>query len=1096
MALASTYPPEIRQPWTSMSLPPPLPTKHHPTLPSDLLSAPPGSLPTPFTAPPAGKPGAHPPTKTRPTTSYYLTQRTTPPPSVEQVENKLRAHVFAMRIRTADLFKDFDRLRSGYITAAQFRRGIRNILDKSVLSGVSEQDFEVLMEWYDRGDRMIRWMEFVDSVDKVFGAKKLEQSPTQYIPAPHEVVKPVRPSLSPESDVMLQDIIARLKSYVKHHGSDVKTWFKDFDKHNNGYITINQFRRGIPQNVLSQEEEDLLMNQYSDDLTGTVNYFKMNTDVNRKVRRPQRTPGSVLVAKPVHDHTLEYVPVGTEPLLHPIPPEYGPSGPDRDAVEDKIRKHVYKDRIRLVEFFRDYDRHNCGLITDMQFRAGLRLSSVELDEAELRALLKVYGCSDRRVRYRDFCDSIDVVFTINNLEKMPLVEVHPPPLAYLVQTVNSLPPDEEARWVALIDRLHQLVKERRLLLLPFFEDFDKFLKTGNTGRVTRSHFSRLLSTMKLDLSDVDLHILFKRYEDKATGFINYTVFLLDVDPETYHAYVNSPYHNTPYGHSSSTIPSRSPSPVLPTPYQKLIFPKPSLDNIMQKLKTHVSRHRIRVSEFFTDFDKLRSYSIPRQEFIRGVNWIGCPMTEEEYEVLAEAFTDKEKPRCCLWKVFEEEIEKVFGEQHLETKPSVKPTAAPVATYPFPAGRALEPAELSSLQRTMKALRDHLKLRQTSIKPFFKDFDKLYTGHVTKTQFRQCLTYIKCIMKEDEFAILSKRYLNPETDEQVTTSYGPASFSQRLPGGSPTAPNPNKNPIKDGSERICYLTFLDELENGVPELGERQVVGGGSVRDWSKGWMTNEKVAVLDTVSPEVPRGYSLSALGEILPMSDEDIHGLMFRIKTKAKTQRIRVIDFMSDFDHLHHGKITRNEFRRAIKLLYPELTETELHALELLFSRPSTHPTDTGMVNYLAFSNAVESVFTLKNLEKCPTLEPQQFIVPQCRNPIGDVPLYKLTQVEESVLKRVMGRLMRKVEERRIDVLSYLEDFDFVREGTVTTNQYRSALHSIGLPVDDEEIRVLAKRFAATKGMDRINYRAMAAYVNQGAGDMLVTDPRGAITV
>ena len=43
-----------------------------------------------------------------------------------------------------------------------------------------------------------------------------------------------------------------------------------------------------------------------------------------------------------------------------------------------------------------------------------------------------------------------------------------------------------------------------------------------------------------------------------------------------------------------------------------------------------------------------------------------------------------------------------------------------------------------------------------------------------------------------------------------------------------------------------------------------------------------------------------------------------------------------------------------------------------------------------------------------------------------------------------------------------------FLVTGTVTTNQYRSALHSIGLPVDDEEIRVLAKRFAATKGMDR----------------------------
>ena len=57
-------------------------------------------------------------------------------------------------------------------------------------------------------------------------------------------------------------------------------------------------------------------------------------------------------------------------------------------------------------------------------------------------------------------------------------------------------------------------------------------------------------------------------------------------------------------------------------------------------------------------------------------------------------------------------------------------------------------------------------------------------------------------------------------------------------------------------------------------------------------------------------------------------------------------------------------------------------------------------------------------------------FVVPQCQNPIGDVPLYSLTPQEERTLTRVLKRLIRKVEERRIDVLSFLEDFDFVREG------------------------------------------------------------------
>lgn len=88
--------------------------------------------------------------------------------------------------------------------------------------------------------------------------------------------------LSPRSESVLSEVIERLRSYVKHHGSDVKSWFKDFDKYNNGYVTYNQFRRGIPQNLLSMEEEDILLARYGEPVTGTVNYFKLNTEVNRK----------------------------------------------------------------------------------------------------------------------------------------------------------------------------------------------------------------------------------------------------------------------------------------------------------------------------------------------------------------------------------------------------------------------------------------------------------------------------------------------------------------------------------------------------------------------------------------------------------------------------------------------------------------------------------------------------------------------------------------------------------------------------------------------------------------------------------------------
>jgi hypothetical protein len=145
---------------------------------------------------------------------------------------------------------------------------------------------------------------------------------------------------------------------------------------------------------------------------------------------------------------------------------------------------------------------------------------------------------------------------------------------------------------------------------------------------------------------------------------------------------------------------------------------------MDRLRYHVATKRIRVSEFFRDFDKLRCYSIPRQEFIRGLNRIGLSLTEEEYEALADEFYDIKKKGCCKWKEFEQMIERVFNDTNLELQPTKVPTVAHIPPNPFIVAGKLTDEELDILTTTLNSLGEHLKFRQTSIKPFFKDFDKV------------------------------------------------------------------------------------------------------------------------------------------------------------------------------------------------------------------------------------------------------------------------------------------------------------------------------------------------------------------------------------
>ncbi|KAJ8328299.1 hypothetical protein O5D80_003660 [Batrachochytrium dendrobatidis] len=960
---------------------------------------------------------------------------------LSNVKSKYQMQIFSMRIRLVELFQDFDKLRSGLMTVSQFRRCLAASLDKGVVSPLSKEEIDILQQSYiDPKTKMVRWREFVDSIDTVFGAKQLEYWPTS---TNESIVKPFRRPLSPNSEASLAEIISILKSYVKHHGSDVKSWFKDFDKYNNGYVTYNQFRRGIPQNLLSMQEEDLLLLRYGGVVSGTVNYFKMNTDVNRKAPRPivdQSQLGAKL--QPRSNWYNKHIPVGTEELVYESSLQpHNSNRPRIDLVEEKIKKFVYKNCIRLIEFFRDYDHHNCGLVTKQQFQAGANLASLPLNDEEYAVIYAQYQDYTCRVNYRRFCKSIDSVFTKNHLERDPLFEVKPVFREWLMTDSTQLDPAEKVRCAQIIGRYQEIMKQRRLLLAPFFKDFDKHL--GNMGRVTRSHFSRILSTYNLSISDDDLHILFKKYEDREQGKVKYMEFIRDIDPETYTTYSKK----TSLGDSKQTSQVEESS----VSSRGSRLRENNVDHILTCIRNHVGQKRIRISEFFKDFDKLRSYSIRREEFIRGLGCIGLNLSESDSELVATKYMDHRKKNYCKWKEFEQDIDKVFGETHLESRPTHNPESVNERTSPFVLAKyPLDSEEMKLLKKTMNNICEHLRVRQCSVKPFFRDLDKVCTGtgHVTKSQFRQCLTYMNCNVTDDEFQVLCKHWTKSNSGVE-----------QSEVGAEKHTNQTKLDFIQDVGQSINYVLFLEEIERG---LSSKDQLDFGESRLAEHSIKDVQKPALLKA---------GFKAKPPIDPVVDEaEFEKLMMRIKIKAKTERIRVIDFMADFDHLKHGKITRNEFRRAIKVLYADLTEADLQALETQFKLPQ----DPKYVNYIMFSNAIESVFTKKGLEKNPTEKVDIFNV-YSNGWEADPSVNVLSPEDNVILQSVLDRLAKKVNERRIDALSYMEDYDFVKEGTITTNQFRSVLNSFNLGVTDKEMNVLTQFLATNKTMTRLNYRKLA---------------------
>ncbi|KAJ2997789.1 hypothetical protein HDV02_005158 [Globomyces sp. JEL0801] len=913
---------------------------------------------------------------------------------LQSVELKYGANIYGMRIRLPELFHDFDPLRSGLMTESRFIRCIAGSLERGKGHHLTPEEVQIIVEEYRvPNSNMIKWREFVDNIDKVFGAQafKVGEVPIQ------NVELPFRRPVSPKSLATLKEVLKRLKAYGQHHGTDPKSWFTDFDKHKKGWVNYNQFRRGMPQNLLSIDEEDLLLERYGDSHSETVNYFKLHTDVTRKPPRPALYETQLLHR--FKNVPGDYPPIGTEEVLHTTVTTN--EEPLDTIVEDKIKQFVYKNRLRLTEFFKDYDRHNSGVVTQSQFLTGIVLARLPVEESGLQVLVKKYATADGRANYRDMC-----IFTINNLEQNPLCDLKPPSREWLIQSSNPLEPSEEESFKKIIHRLHTLMKERRLLLSPFFKDYEKYL--GNMGRVTKSHFSRLLTMMGLNLSEEDLHILFRKYSDEKDGRINYMEFIRNVDPETYNHFRQT--HGKGDKTSSTSAQSKG--------NRKR---QPDIKELMDKIQIYVVSKRVQISEFFRDFDKLRSYSIRKEDFVRGVHKIGQKLNDEDIDLICQHYKDE-----------------LFGESHLESKPTfVHVQGTELTPFSNTLQNRLTPKEEEILARTMENFINHLRIQKDSVKPFFEDLDKVASGlgHVTKSQFRQCLTFMGYEVKEEEFEVLCKRWAK-----------------------TPPLQKEEYNYINDVGTNICYFLFLKELENRV-EMEERELNGKVMIKS-----LGLKKKLNLNTNSQP----------------NTTEFDQLMMKIKMKAKSERIRVIDFMSDFDHLRHGKISPDEFKRACKVLFSDLTnvmyinlmieQADLALLEKHFQGPQN------TVRYVDFSDEVESVFTKKGLEKAPTEGLVDFNV-YSNGWETDTMVNQLSPAKEIILQQVMKRLQERINQRRIDAFSYMEDYDFVKEGTITTNQFRSVLNRMNLGVSDQEFEVLAQFFASNHSMTRINYRNLAEY-------------------
>ena len=239
----------------------------------------------------------------------------------------------------------------------------------------------------------------------------------------------------------------------------------------------------------------------------------------------------------------------TEPL-GVLPPRVRRAS-SSSSSPSQIKDRVYKQRIRIQDFFADFDKLRCGGVTAAQFASALSMAGFNLAAGEYAELASAYPCDvpDKPVAWKAFCADVNLVFSKANLEKNPLEEVALEPENILDPTRFSVRPNAGAlggggdeALDALLERTAEEVRKKRVDVLPFFRDACSNQNSPmKVNHVTPKQFAQVLkSHVARDATEAEMEMLCEAFGNGE--MVNFAAFAAVVDPKepVYHAYRRTP----------------------------------------------------------------------------------------------------------------------------------------------------------------------------------------------------------------------------------------------------------------------------------------------------------------------------------------------------------------------------------------------------------------------------------------------------------------------------------------------------------------------------------------------------------------------------
>ncbi|KAG7382175.1 hypothetical protein PHYPSEUDO_005150 [Phytophthora pseudosyringae] len=942
-------------------------------------------------------------------------------PEFRSLKAKIRMLCKQRRIRLEEFMKTFDIHRVKKIKTEQFKRA----LDVSGLL-LSSTEVNLLVAKYRIADdpSFVDYRRFCDLMDKVFTVKGLEAKPTLHS-STHSDLQAVKTFalelLTPTEEATLAVVKQKLVEAVMNKGIVLKDVFHDFDRSNAGKVTRPQFVRDISDIVvLSSEEMDVLLKAYGDKLD--VHYRALHFDIC-----PGASGAEIKAAQPRSPERRHLTaPAGTH---------------HSDAVQEletELSELVMRDRIRTKNFFTDFDQLRTGKCTEDQFRRCVKLCFPIVSEKDLTLLVQKYGTAKSldttKVDYIRFCNYIDGkanrdVQQDNNFDDI---------LATITKATNHSTADKCSRAMrgsltdadaavhqGMMQRLHTYCSTRRVLLKPTFQDFDK----GKREHITVDQFFRVMVMFKLTLNgESEKRALLQRYSSShGERFVNYVTFCYDLE--------NWGNDNQRSGSRPSSRGGVVSEIIAPSKLRADTFEETAVEAhvrsvpmLIRYIKQTIKRDRIRLEEYYRDFDKLRHGTITAAQFYAGLNTAGFLLSREEMSLLGDEYACKEVDSMgkhwIAWKAFVDDVESVFTVKGLEQKPHQDLKTLETREGQFGGvviDKDLTPAEEDEVKRVLLTMKRAIDRQRMEIKPAFEDFDRSKQGFISSTKFERVLSMFALLPAQAS----ESRLLLIKFREQAAI------------GMSATLSS-----ICD----VNYRAFLQALQilggytHNASAEDIRNLVLPGSVafrqEVYQSGIMNND-------ANKRRARDNRAGAA---------DLSQLLADLRRQLNAKRIRLKEFIVEGDKLRSGEITVAKFHTALNRSGCVLDAADIQTLSMHF-RSARNP---DKIDWRAFLGALDFSLGVS--------------VPTSARSSGDQQHDRLGEAT----KRILERLRNEVNHRRLHMKPYFQDYDHNNVTHVTKFQFAAVLDMMQVSLKPPEVQALTHQFAHRDGRkmtDDVNY-------------------------